>query len=164
MTNGIRHERSKRSAAGRCGVLALLFLFAGCSNANPAIPVPAWAHVQRVTGKVTAADGAPVSGGKIVLTPQQEPREPLSGWLDSDGSFTLMENQGLGISHGEFLVHIEPLKSLKAALKSPQSQSKQGKTQKGGPKIPTKYQQPETSGIKVTISADTKQLPPIQLK
>jgi hypothetical protein len=106
MRDRLRHERSQAFAAGICGVLTCLSLSAGCGTGAP--PVPDGAHVQRITGKVTTGKGEPVGAGKVVLTPQQEPREPLSGWLDSDGSFTLMESQGLAVSHGEFLVHIEP--------------------------------------------------------
>ncbi len=164
MTNAVRNRRSRMSEARLLGVLALLFPSAGCGN--PVMPVPEWAHVQRVTGKVVMGDGRPLSDGKVVLTPQQEPREPLTAWLDSDGTFTLMEGQGLAISRGEFLVHVEPLAlPPKASAKSAQAHERAGKSKtKGGQQIPAKYQKPETSGIKVTISPDTKELPPVQLK
>ena len=117
-----RHERSQASVAGHCSVLTFLFLSAGCGDGAP--PVPDWVHVQRITGKVTLANGSPLGQGKIVLTPQQDSsEEPLSGWLDSDGTFTLMESQGLAISHGEFLVHIEPLTFPKEFVKSPHGTS-----------------------------------------
>lgn len=161
MRDKLRHERSQASAAGLCGVLTLLFLSAGCGIGGPA--APDWAHIQRVTGKVTMRNGEPVGQGKIVLTPQQEPKEPLSGWLDTDGTFTLMESQGHAISHGEFLVHIEPLTFPKESIKSPKAEAILAKLQKGQ-QVPPKYQKPETSNIKVTIGPDTKELPPIVLK
>jgi hypothetical protein len=161
MRDRLRHERSQAFAAGICGVLTCLSLSAGCGTGAP--PVPDGAHVQRITGKVTTGKGEPVGAGKVVLTPQQEPREPLSGWLDSDGSFTLMESQGLAISHGEFLVHIEPPALPNELDKSPQAHAKQARLQKGQ-QVPARFQKPETSKIKVTIGPDTKQLPPIMLK
>ena len=161
MRDTLRHRRSQASAAGLGGVLTILFLAAGCGNGTR--PVPDWAHIQRVTGKVTMRNGEPVGQGKIVLTPQQEPKEPLSGWLDSDGTFTLMESQGQTISHGEFLVHIEPLTLPTESVKSPRAQAILAKLQKGQ-RVPAKYQKPETSNIKVTIGPDTKELQPIVLK
>jgi len=155
----LRHKRSQTSAAGLGGVLTLLFLSAGCGTSAE----PDWAHIQRVTGKVTMRNGEPVGRGKIVLTPQQGPKEPLSAWLDSDGTFTLMESKGPAIFHGEFLVHIEPLTLPTEAVKSPKAQAVLAKLQQGR-QIPAKYQKPETANIKVTIGPDTKELPPIVLK
>lgn len=161
MSEGLRHERPWAAAVGISGVLALLLLGPGCGGGPPA--PPPGTHIQRVTGKVMMGNGMPMTRGKVVLTPQQDPKEPLTGWIDSDGIYTLMEGQGLAIPHGEFLVHIEPPAVPKDAAKTPQAQAVLARMQKAA-HVPAKYQKPETSKLKFTIGPDTKELPTILLK
>jgi hypothetical protein len=142
-------------------VLFLPLLIAGCGGGAP--PVPEGMHLQFVRGKVTLANGTPLSQGKLVLTPK-EAGQPLSGWLDSDGTFTLMEGQGLTISHGEFTVHIEPPSLPPDLTKTSKAQAIFARLQKARQQIPAKYQKPETSKLKATIGPDTKQIPTIVLK
>ncbi len=143
-------------------ILTIPLLLAGCGD--KAASVPEGLHLQRVTGKVTLSNGTPLSQGKIVLTPANGGAEPMSGWLDSDGTFTLMEGNGLKIAHGEFLVHIEPPKIPTDAGITPKAQAIIAKLQKSMQQIPAKYQKTSSSGLKVTIGPETNELKTMVLK
>ena len=164
MRNRPRREQSLTRSAVLFASLTLCGLDLGCGESPPA--VPEGMHLQSVRGLVMQANGAPLSQGKIVLTPQQESGKPLTGWVDSDGTFTLMEGQGLAISHGEFTVHIEPppLPPDLAAGKTPKAKEIAARLQKAQQQVPAKYQKPETSKLKVTIGPETRTLPTFVLR
>lgn len=156
------HHVPPRSRIVPALILAIPLVLAGCGENTP--DVPEGMHFQRVTGTVNLGNGTPLSQGKIVLTPVDGSTEPMSGWLDSDGIFTLMEGKGLTIAHGEFLVHFEPPKIPTDAGITPKAQAIIAKLQKSMQQIPAKYQKSASSGLKVTIGPETRELKTIVLK
>jgi hypothetical protein len=108
---------------------------------------------QKVMGKVLLDNGRPLTRGRVVLVPLQEPFMQLSGKLGPDGSFSLSAaGLGTGISHGRFQVSIEP------------DNVSSGGSKPRGLNFPRKYLDPSASGLTVTIGPETTQLPPIELK
>jgi len=99
-----RPRRPVRAAAAGLASLAAL-MFSACGGG----PLPVEFKNQVVTGKILLADGKPLTKGRVVLLPKQEPMLPLYGKLKPDGTFTLNAGGlGVGVSHGEFQVSVEP--------------------------------------------------------
>jgi hypothetical protein len=142
--------------AGMSLILALALSPAGCGDAGSqsasnAAAVAAFKN-QVVTGKVTLANGKPLTKGRVVLFPLQDPRMPLNGDIKPDGTFTLTAfGFGTGVTYGEFKVSVEPPGYLPG-----------GKPRKLA--FPAKYLDSATSDLTVTINSETKQLPTIVLK
>ncbi len=131
-------------------ILAMASAGSGCGDGSNAASAPL--VEQTVTGKVVLANGKPLSRGQVTLIPLQEPFMPLYGTLKPDGSFTLgAGGVGTNVSHGEFQVSVEPL-DYRAGTKP-----------KGLP-FPAKYLNETTSGLKATITPETKELQTIELK
>jgi hypothetical protein len=145
------HAAPGRKRRPAIAVLALILALSthGCGESGPA-PVPLKEQV--VTGKVTLAGGKPLTKGRVVLFPLQEPFMPLYGKIKADGTFTLgAAGIGTSVSHGAFQVSVEP----------------PGYHLGGKPKgltFPAKYLNESTSGLTATITPETKQLPTIVLK
>jgi hypothetical protein len=106
-----------------------------------------------VKGKVLLADGKALSGGWIYFVSKQGdlPVTP-SGVIGPDGTFSLVTGgSGQGAPPGEYKVRIE----------APQLQTarKTRKTQ-----FPLRYNDEDSSGLVITVRAETNQLEPIRLK
>ena len=115
--------------------------FAGCSDKGPRT-VP-------VEGRVTY-NGKPVADGFITFMPNDGPGssdlQPASGELDSDGNYRLhIFRQKDGVMPGEYSVGIAAYRTFVLPL-SPGA--------KPDYSIPEKYVNPQTSGLRATVSAD----------
>jgi len=136
---------------GLLTVAVTLLLVTGCGGGEPS-QVPLSGQV--VKGKVVLASGKPLSKGKVVLWPQQEPMMQIMGKIESDGTFTLKAaGVAVGVSHGDFLVTVEPEGYISGLTAKPK-----------GLQYPAKYLNDQTSGLKVTITPETTELPTIELK
>ncbi|MCI0360945.1 MAG: hypothetical protein L0211_20900 [Planctomycetaceae bacterium] len=95
---GYRHKAGS-SASGF--VLTLTLLLAGCGSGG--------ANTAPVKGKVTA-NGQPVTGGEITLTPSQDLNATIAGGtVASDGTFVLTtETEGDGAAIGMHTVSYSP--------------------------------------------------------
>lgn len=136
--------RSRSLLAGTIVALALALPPTGC--VKPTGPVEY--RDQKVTGKVMLASGRPLTKGRVVLVPLQEPFMQLAGKIGPDGSFTVSAGglEGGGVSHGKFQVSIEPGGGVKTAG------------------FPAKYLDPSRSELTTTIAPETTELEPFVLK
>ena len=109
---------------------------------------PARVRKQVVKGKVLLGNGKPLTRGRVVLTPKQEPMLPLLGDIEPDGSFTLKAGGFLvGVSHGNFLVSVEPPGYVAGSRAKPKNLA-----------FPARYLDPE-NGLTATIAPETSELP-----
>jgi len=133
------------------GVLLLLAgLVSGCADANG---FPSTSTYE-VKGRVLLKSGAPVTGGRIVFVPQEQPGFYATSPIGSDGSFELSTlKPGDGAAPGKYKVRVEPDLAVVAG-------------RKGLRKIryPAKYADEDSSGLLVTVKAESNQLDPIRLK
>jgi hypothetical protein len=123
---------------------------AGCRNSGslPALPV------YEVRGTVLLADGKPLEGGWISFVPKGDLPVTPSGAIGSDGTFSLVTGgSGLGAPPGEYKVRIEAPQFEQSASKS-----------KKRPIFPRKYNDEDSSGLVITVRAETNRLGPIRLK
>ncbi len=151
MRGVIARGRARRAVRAAGAVLASLaaLMFSACGGR----PQPAEFKKQEVTGKILLAGGKPLTKGRVVLLPKQEPLLPLYGKLQPDGTFTLSAGGlGTGVSHGEFQVCLEPEGYFPGSKNVPR-----------GLPYPAKYLDHD-NGLNVTISPDTTELAPITLK
>jgi hypothetical protein len=132
--------------------LAAFVPAAGCGGGGDPTPIKVEIQHQEVKGKVLLPNGKPLTRGRVVLTPLQEPKLSLFGRPGPDGTFTLSPGLGVGVTHGDFQVTVEPEPTLVG-----------GRGKKALP-YPAKYLDSATSPLKVTITAETRQLPTIELK
>lgn len=93
----------------------LLFLLLGCSEPRPNIP-----NGVEVSGKVLLPNGSPVTGGTLILRPEQG-IHGASAVLGADGSFRLQNQAGTqAIVPGKYRVYVrfnDPAhKNLAAAI------------------------------------------------
>jgi hypothetical protein len=121
---------------------------AGCRGSDS---LPAF-QVYEVKGQVLLADGKPLRGGWISFVPKGDLPITPSGEIGSDGTFSLVTGgSGEGAPPGEYKVRIEA-PQLPAAPK------------RRKPPFPTKYTDEDSSGLQITVRAETNQLQPIRLK
>jgi hypothetical protein len=123
---------------------------AGCrhSDALPSL------QVYEVKGKVLLADGQPLSGGWISFVPTGGLPVTPSSAIGSDGTFSLVTGgSGDGAPPGEYKVRVEAPQLPKAA---PRSKTK--------PVFPLKYTDEDSSGLVITVRAESNRLDPILLK
>jgi len=126
---------------GACllGLAALVVAVPGCGGGGkPKVTI---------TGAVTYK-GKPLSGGMLQFAGTSG-RAPSSAIIQKDGTFT-MTDVDLGEAKASILV-------------TPQSSGRDGDKAGSAPKVtpdqlPEKYRDPEKSGVKVTITTDTKHL------
>lgn len=102
-----------------------------------------------VSGKVTLADGKPLTKGRVVLVPKSEGAVAASGPITAEGTFQLSSvTEGDGAAAGTYLVWID--------------WDQQGSIGKGGKlslPFPKKFANEDTSKLEVTIKDDTADLP-----
>jgi hypothetical protein len=129
-------------------VVAIGAGLAGCRNSDS---LPAL-RVYEVKGKVLLADGKPLTGGLVSFVPKGDLSVTPSGVIGVDGTFSLVTGgSGDGAPPGEYKVRVE----------APQLQTVK-KSRK--PVFPFKYTDEDSSGLVITVRADTNQLDPIRLK
>jgi len=140
-----RHRRARRLSGLLVAVWAGL---AGCSHSD-SLPV---LQVYQVKGKVLLADGKPLSGGWVTFVPKGDLSVTPSGVIADDGTFSLVTGgSGEGAPAGEYKIRVEA-PQFHAAAKSKK------------PPFPFKYTDEDSSGVVITVRADTNQLEPIRLK
>jgi hypothetical protein len=138
-----------RQILGSLSAVALAML-AGCGQTTS---LPSYA-VYEVNGKVLLANGRPLTGGWISFVPKGALPVTPSAEIRSDGTFSLVTGgSGLGAPPGDYKLRIE----------APQFQQVASKA-KRKPLFPTKYLDEDSSGLVVSVRADTNELEPIRLK
>jgi hypothetical protein len=142
-----RHQHSR----WQCSLVAALLVgLSGCHNSD-SLPV---LQVYEVKGKVLLADGKPLNGGWIYFVPRGDLPLIPSGIIGSDGTFSVVTGgSGDGAPPGEYKLRVE----------SPQLQQEAVKARKKLP-FPAKYNDEDSSGLVVTVRAESNQLDPIVLK
>jgi hypothetical protein len=129
---------------------AMLSTLTGCGGSQS---LPAY-HVYEVKGQVLLANGKPLPGGWIYLVPKGDLPVTPSGVIGSDGSFSIVTGgSGEGAPPGDYKVRVE----------SPQFQPVLTKSARK-PIFPIKYTDEDSSGLLVTVKADSNRLDPILLK
>jgi hypothetical protein len=110
--------------------------------------------VYEVKGKVVLANGQPLSGGFISFVPKGNLPITPSGVIGPDGTFSLVTGgSGEGAPPGDYKVRVE----------APQLQQADQKSRRR-PLIPPKYADEDSSGIVITVRAESNRLDPILLK
>ncbi|MFI5459698.1 MAG: carboxypeptidase-like regulatory domain-containing protein [Isosphaerales bacterium] len=105
-----------------------------------------------IKGKVLLADGKPLNGGLISFVPTGGLPVTPSGVIESDGTFSLVTGgSGDGAPPGDYKVRVE----------APQFQTARKSKQ---PPFPFKYTDEDSSGLVITVRAETNRLEPIRLK
>jgi hypothetical protein len=110
--------------------------------------------VYEVKGKVVLADGQPLSSGWITFVPKGDLPVTPSSEIHPDGTFSLVTGgSGEGAPPGDYKVRVEAPQFQQAA---PKSRKK--------PVFPAKYNDEDSSGLVITVRAESNQLEPIRLK
>ena len=129
-------------------VVAACAGLAGCGKSD-SLPV---VQVYDVQGKVLLANGKPLSSGQIYFVPKGDLPVTPSGVIGPDGTFSLVTGgSGEGAPPGEYKVRIESRRF-----------ETNGKVRK--PQFPVRYNDEDSSGVLITVRAETNQLEPILLK
>jgi hypothetical protein len=129
-------------------VVAVCAGLAGCGTSD-SLPV---LKVYDVKGKVLLGDGKPLSSGSIYFVPKGDLPITPSGVIGPDGTFSLVTGgSGEGAPPGEYKVRIE-------------SRQFQANGKVGKPRFPDRYNDEDSSGVLITVRAESNQLGPILLK
>jgi hypothetical protein len=146
-----RADRRPLRLRGLSGlILAVGAGLAGCHSSD-SLPV---LKVYEVKGKVLLADGQPLSGGWIYFVPKGDLPLTPSSVIGSDGTFSIVTGgSGEGAPAGDYKVRVE----------APQLQQGTSKSKKKPP-FPFKYSDEDSSGLVITVRAESNQLEPILLK
>jgi hypothetical protein len=129
---------------------AALTTLVGCGHSDS---LPGY-HVYEVKGKVVLADGKPLNGGWISFVPKGDLPVTPSGEIGPDGTFSLVTGgSGEGAPPGEYKVRIDAPQLPPAASRSRKK-----------PAIPAKYGDEDSSGLVITVRAESNRLEPILLK
>jgi hypothetical protein len=142
--------RVRRRWTGGLAVAAAMAALAGCgrSDSLPSYPV------YEVKGKVLLADGKPLKAGWVFLVPKGDLPLTPSGEIAPDGTFSVVTGgSGEGAPAGEYKVRVEAPQFAPAATRS-------GKK----PIFPARYRDEDSSGLVITVRAESNQLEPILLK
>jgi hypothetical protein len=141
---------SKVMWSGSGALLLLAALVSGCTDANGFAPTSTY----EVKGRVVLRNGAPVTGGRIVFVPQEQPGLYATSPIGPDGSFELSTlKPGDGAAPGKYKVRVEP--DLAAVA---------GRSGLRKIRYPARYSDEDSSGLFVTVKAESNQLDPIRLK
>jgi hypothetical protein len=148
VTRSGRGARRRRWAAGLLAAMLAPVVGCGHSDSIPAYPV------YEVKGQVVLADGKPLSGGWISFVPKGDLPVTPSGEIGPDGTFSLKTGgSGEGAPQGDYKVRVE----------APQLQSGPSKSRRRAA-FPSKYTDEDSSGLVVTVKAESNRLEPIVLK
>jgi len=120
--------------------------------------------VYPVTGTVTL-DGTALEGATVNLMPTGASGKAASGRTDKAGVYSIMDSRPealLGAEPGEYKVAVlwykAPAVDLSTASGSAEiKEDKAARTKPSGPEtdLPPMYTNPETSGLKITVKAET---------
>jgi hypothetical protein len=117
-------------------------VLAGCSDSNR----PVFQQTFAVKGKVVTASGAPLTGGRIELHPENSEAPEARGMIKTDGTFVLGTYKvNDGVAAGRYKVTIDPVVYNKAGNLQPN---------KSLP-IAKRYADPEKSGLTLEVKGDT---------
>jgi hypothetical protein len=124
----------------------LAVTFTGCSGSSFSTQTK-----YEVKGKVVLPNGKPLSAGRVTFVAADGLLPEASGEIYPDGAFSLSTRvPGDGAAPGRYKVRIEP------------AESKNPRTIRPG--FPVKYVDEDSSGLVVTVRAESSQLEPIRLK
>lgn len=133
---------------------SLLVFFGGCSKYSPQV----FPKTYPVHGKVTL-DGQPLTAGTVEFLVQAGQKGTgATGFIQKDGTFQMktFSNTGMdGAVPGEYVVIVR----MPEGPEYPNPKEYKSLT-----KIPPKYAEGETSGLKVTIKEGDNELEPFDLK
>ncbi|MFM2217228.1 MAG: hypothetical protein RL240_1546 [Planctomycetota bacterium] len=139
-------------------LMTLLILFVGltltgCGNGGPSLV--------NVTGTINV-DGKPAEGATMIFFPNDAAMTLIpSAQADAGGKFTVITDGKNGIPTGSYDVTVTwPDPSVKPT----ESQRMQGLSEPGPDLLAGKYGKKGASGLKVDISASSKELPAFDLK
>ncbi len=151
ISHGTNVDRSRcwlRLAGG-----LLVAAWAGLSGCRGSDSLPSLA-VYEVKGKVVLADGKPLTGGFISFVPKAGLPVTPGGAIGPDGTFSLVRGgSGEGAPPGDYKVRVE----------APQFEQPGPKSRKR-PLYPPRYTDEDSSGLVITVRAETNRLEPIVLK
>lgn len=124
----------------RTAAIALAFLL-GCASDPPR---------GEVRGRVTL-EGKPLAAGRVIME-DSATGEALTAAIQSDGSYEMKSHLGAGLPPGTYRVAVSPQAMARGdevvlAGDAPQASS--------GPAIPDKYQSVASSGLVITVEADS---------
>jgi hypothetical protein len=142
--------RGLRRWTGGLAAAAAMAALAGCgrSDSLPSYPV------YEVKGRVLLADGNPLKGGWVFLVPKGDLPLTPSGEIAPDGTFSVVTGgSGEGAPAGEYKVRVEAPQFAPVGPKS-------GKK----PVFSNKYRDEDSSGLVITVKAESNRLDPILLK
>ena len=110
-------------------------------------------------GKVLVK-GEPAAYAQVTLLPASDPKSTTDGAVavaDGDGNFGVrpMAPSKTMLKPGEYLVAV--------SWRIPKNAHSSDDQDYGAEKLPAKFQDPETSGLKVKIESSLKELPPIEV-
>jgi hypothetical protein len=124
----------------------LAILFTGCSGSSFSTLT-----TYEVKGRVELPNGKPLSAGRVTFVAADGLLPQASGDLQPDGEFSLSTRvPGDGAAPGKYKVRIEPAESKNRRV--------------ARPGFPVKYVDEDSSGLVITVRAESNQLDPIRLK
>jgi hypothetical protein len=151
MTTCHRSNTDQKRFRARWFGLLLLTVSAGLTGCSRSDSLPKL-QVYEVKGKVVLADGKPLPSGLVSFVPIGDLSITPSAEIASDGTFSLVTGgSGEGAPIGDYKVRIEA-PGLQANPKSKKSL------------FPFKYTDEDSSGLVVTVRAQSNQLDPFRLK
>jgi hypothetical protein len=125
-------------------LFSVIFVFAGCHGSSSV-------STYEVSGKVLLATGKVLNAGRVTFVAEDGLGPPASGEITTDGSFVLStRDPGDGAAAGRYKVRIEP-----QGRRNPR---------KVRPPFPVKYVDEDSSGLVVTVRAESNKLAPFTLK
>ncbi|WP_437192228.1 carboxypeptidase-like regulatory domain-containing protein [Planctomicrobium sp. SH527] len=125
--------------------------FSGCSKSSSK-------ELGTLSGKVTY-DGEPVSEGEVTFIPAGE-GVSVQVKIKEDGTYNVQGSGNPGLSLGEYKVTVTP-----PLIVIPDTATSPGGTSlKPVKNIPPKYHNPNTSGLKVTVSSTSAETFDIEMK
>jgi hypothetical protein len=130
-----------------------ILLLGGCGQTD----TPPVVRVYEVKGKVLLAGNKPLTRGRVVFVPTQEPLLVSSAEVREDGTFSLATGEsGEGAPAGNYKVRVEPVGPVPNEQR-PRSGSK-------SLPFPSKYFDEDSSGLSVTVKPEANVLSPFVLR
>ena len=123
-----------------------LWTFAGCSKSSGPKLYP-------VRGKITYK-GAPVDGANVMFR-AVDGNASGAGRTDASGAYQITSQWGTGLPEGEYLVSVTKFEERPMAAEEKETYNPQLANMEAPPPkslIPMKYQSPEQSGLKASVS------------